>query len=505
LSRSHQFITAALFVAMIVFHLWSLMRFPAPFVDEAWSAARAWAFIQTGHAFGSLDKGVLDRFEGYWTFFPWLPTAIQSVGMRLFATPELLSIRLVSLAFGLALLGAVYSMARDWGGPALGGLSVFLVSVSWTFLYSAHLARFDIMVAALGFVAIALYLHNRTGFWASGLAGLCAGLAFEIHPHGMIYAPALAVLYWWHWRGALFRRPQFWGFVTGVSLGLAFYAALHILPYPQTFVAINQLALSATHTPPILTLDARVIAQAIVDSGGMFLAVYQPLIPLILWAAVVLARRRTESDKTWLILSAVLVTAHTLLVRNKFLYYAILVTPALVVMVAAFLLDFVRQPWRGRWLDYVSRAAVGGLLIGSIALNLSVHRTDFGAVYRTTQSRINQVIRPGELIIGPQTYWLGLYDHDYYSWEELIYYQRYAPGSTWEDALREFHPDILVVDRFLEYFITDPDEPGDLYQQNLRLPRLAVESFLDRRTDLLTAFDSGYYGRVRVYRIAWDK
>lgn len=29
-------------------HLWSLLRFPAPFFDETWLASRAWGHLQTG-------------------------------------------------------------------------------------------------------------------------------------------------------------------------------------------------------------------------------------------------------------------------------------------------------------------------------------------------------------------------------------------------------------------------------------------------------------------------
>ncbi len=41
----------ALLAAMMTLHVWSLLRFPAPFVDEAWVASRAGAFAQTGRAF----------------------------------------------------------------------------------------------------------------------------------------------------------------------------------------------------------------------------------------------------------------------------------------------------------------------------------------------------------------------------------------------------------------------------------------------------------------------
>ena len=221
-----------LFVAIAGLHTWSLMRFPTPFVDEAWLASRAWGFMQTGRAFGPLDAGVFDRFEGYWTFFPWLSTVIQSLALRFSPAPSLLAVRVVSLLFGGVLLGAVYSIANSLGGRKYGLLSVGLVSLSWPFFYSAHLARTDVIAAALGFMGIAFYFSNRSSRWWMGLlSGLCVALAFEVHPHSAIYGPVLVGLYFLHWRWSMFRQAHFWGFVVGVVIGLAFYAGLHILPY----------------------------------------------------------------------------------------------------------------------------------------------------------------------------------------------------------------------------------------------------------------------------------
>ena len=52
------------FAAVLILHLLTRMRYPAPFVDEAWLLSRAWTFIQTGHQFGGLDSGVGEQFAG---------------------------------------------------------------------------------------------------------------------------------------------------------------------------------------------------------------------------------------------------------------------------------------------------------------------------------------------------------------------------------------------------------------------------------------------------------
>lgn len=494
----------AMFVVISAFHLWSLMRIPPPFVDEAWNAARALGFVNTGHPFGPLDAGVFDRFEGYWTFFPWLAVWIHSLSVRLFG-PTLFAVRIVSLGFALLLLAAIYVIARHLGGKKLALLGVLLVSVSWPFFYSARSGRVDVMAAALGFVSIALYLKNQVDRWWVGLlCGLCISLAFEIHPHSVVLGLALGGLYFWHWRWSMFLKRHFLGFVIGVGIGGVFYAAIHILPYPETYMALSQLAFGPTHTPPLLALDLRVLTQAFQDMGWSLLAAYQPLIPIIIWAYVFLLQRRTAADKTLLVLGSIGVLGGTLLFRNKFLYYLILFSPLLDLMVGALLLDSFRQRWRRWFAGLLSRVLIWGLCAGSVALNLSALQTHYGENYEVVQSRINQVVQPGEVIIGPQTYWLGLRDHEYYSWEGLIYYQRYAPGSDLEDALAEFRPDIFIIDGELDVWIGD--ESGDsTYAQHLRLSRSELEGFLQRQASLVTEFKGGFYGRVRVYRIVWGE
>src|SRR5438874_400733 len=70
---------AALLIVVTGVHLATLLRYPPPFVDEGWNASRAWGLLHTGRAFGTLDAGVFQQYPGYWTFFPWLGTAIHAL------------------------------------------------------------------------------------------------------------------------------------------------------------------------------------------------------------------------------------------------------------------------------------------------------------------------------------------------------------------------------------------------------------------------------------------
>src|SRR5437762_1346400 len=67
------------------------------------------------------------------------------------------------LLFGLALLAIVYRIGRLLYGPRVGLFAALLLAVSGSFLYSAHMARHDVIVAAFGYGAVALYLSNASG------------------------------------------------------------------------------------------------------------------------------------------------------------------------------------------------------------------------------------------------------------------------------------------------------------------------------------------------------
>lgn len=499
-----------LFSVAGIFHLWSLLRYPAVFVDEAWFGARAWNFITTGQAFSSLDSGVFDRFTGYFTYFPWLPVFLQSLAMRLFPQPEIIAIRLVSWLFGMILLGLVYLIGRRLGGQKLGLLSAAMCAYSWPFLYSAHLGRYDIIVSAFGFAAIAIYLYQppQKTFWPSLLAGLLALLAFEIHANGMVYAPVLLLLFFSELRGKTLRSHAFWGFISGAGLGGLFYLERHVLHYPETYLAITKIAFAPTHTPPILTFDPQVILHGFADLQ-IFLWILFWLLPAAVFGLIYLLinaiKGRQDDDVSFCVLVFSLLGFCALLMRIKHSYYGIIVVPALILAAGNYLLKTFK-PWppgKGNPVGYLNRIAWVLVLIAPLHMVLFV-KPNSDQLYQPIKERIVQSIRPGDVIMGPQTYWFGLHEHQYYSWETIIYYQRYAQGSTFADVMNEFHPDIFILDGHTNYFINYSENRNDLYSIYLHVPLQDVETFMTSNATRVDAFSTSLFGMIELYRINWD-
>jgi 4-amino-4-deoxy-L-arabinose transferase-like glycosyltransferase len=483
-------------------------------VDEAWNASRAWAFLDTGRAFGTLDAGVFERYEGYWTLFPWLGTAIHAFFAGLFG-PSLFSVRLASMLFGLLLVAAVYTIACRLVSKRTGLAAAILVSLSYSFFYSSHLARHDIVVAALGYGALALYLLEGDGRMLpirSALAGLAIGLTLDVHFNGLVFSPAVLGLFVvdYGWKAVLNRR--FWAFVAGAGAGVVVYAFMHLIPYPQTYFELASLANGSRLTPPIMSGDPLLLLRSLLDTIIVFSA---PLGLLAVVACVTLAKEQSLESKKLLVIVSLLVVTFASLVRNKMGWYAIIIVPALCLPVAAYLEKLARERLQGIRVHsllatrYSLPAAVRlGLVVGALVAfllpSVAALGEDSSQAYRLASERVKESVTPGSSIIGSQTYWFAVPDHRYLSWDQLVYYQRTVPGSTLEDAFGALRPDYFIADGWLDLFITDDPSRLAGVSDNLLLPKSELNAFLKERAELVASVNTTEFGNVRIYRIAWN-
>ncbi len=512
-------LTAGVVGLIIAVNLFSLLRTPPPFIDEVWFANRAWALATTGLNFGTMDSGVFDNFPGYWTYFPWLPSAFQAIGLRLFGL-DLFGLRAVSLAFGLGLLAAVYLTVARTAGQAAALLAVFLVGLSRAFVYSAHLGRPDIMTAAFGFGAVAAWVAARPGRQLPpGLlaAGFLAGLSVEFHPFGGLYVAVLGGALLVDLVGRPFGAGALVAFGAGVGLGLGVYLGLHVLPYPETYATVNNLvALSAgaVRTPPILTPDYRVWVASVTDMAAQFGSLWNLRIPLVLGGIVLLARSRDPNRRRLLTVCLLLLAGYLGLIRNKNPWYAIMVAPVGDILAAAFIVWAAGPGWK--WLGARARAVFGVpagpmwrgplrfLVLGGLLLVLTVPTltrmvSNPLADYRLVAGRLRELVGPGDVVMGPATYWLGIPETRYISWEQLVYYRRFRGGSP-GDAMTAFGVKYFIVDTYIDKFITDTPRES-VNAQQLTISRSELEGFLARHATVAARIETRTYGVTTVYRV----
>jgi len=508
-------------ILILLLHLWSLLRYPAPSADEAWLTSRAWAFQQTGHPFGPLDAGIADRlYSHYWLTNQWLITAIQSLVLRLAAKPGLLALRVLSLAWGgLLLIASGWSATRLFG-KTVGILSVLLLALSPAFFYSAHQVRYDIMASALAYASVACCLasgppspsgpgtcaasslSDRRRFFGGFLGGLLLALSIETHLNCLIFIPPIVLLFLVEDAQRFWRQPGLGGFVCGGFLGACCYAVIHVLPSPSTFLEQFRLYLGSTHEPPISAGLAEAV-QGLSGIGTLLLVAGSSLVALSILSVPVLVRSKSKAAVKVLGFNAALILAATAAIPNKDGHYAILLAPGLLWLAAFFLVHYSQSAWRGRLSDYLGRAVVWGALAGFVVIAILPLARNGARDLQGAQALISRHIRPGDSVIGPQVYWLGLYDHTYYSWELLFLYPRIYPESDLEDAFAAYRPDVFIIDQSLDILISDSIDPDSRWFQ-YHLPRAELLAFLEGHARLEASFPAAGYGPIRIYRILWD-
>lgn len=488
---------------VLIIHALTLLRYPPPYVDDAVMGNRAWEFLKSGTSFGVLDRGVFDRFEGYSNFWPVIPAAIQSVGFLFSNSPSILALRSISLFFGIILIIFVYLIGKYFGGERLGLVSVLLILITKPFFVSSHLGRMDIMVASMGFAAITLILYYQNKNWLLSLvAGLIAGLAFEVHPYSMIYIFVIEGLLLFDYRKRVIYSSSFWTFNIGVLIGIFVFIYLHILPNPASYFEAMKLADGGIHTPPILTLNCQLLfnsaysAMISISNNNLVF-----LIPLFL-GFINLDLRYSKKQQQLGIIALILIITFILIFNNKIFYYSILISPPLAI-IAGYYIVTIQKRFQNQMLGRYIYLMTWGLMISIAFMSLRVLTVDFWSHYKDVQSEINSHVQANDIVMGNQLFWFELYEKNYHSWEELIFYQRYFPESDLEAALLEFKPDIFVVDQHIAQFISD-SEGTFSYHNALKLPKAHTNALLNKYGDLISEFDGGVYGIVRIYRFNWE-
>lgn len=488
-------------VALIIFHLCTFAILPVPFLDEAWFIARARGFAEHGYPFGMLDSGVFDRLPSYRYFFPYLPTALQAIPFLVSDEPNLVASRLLSLACGFIIVYCVYLISRWASGAYAALLSAALLLSSSFFLFSSHVARIDSEAAAVGMIGLTLILTNQTGtWWRLVVGGFLAGVAVEFHPHAaVITAPALVAAM--TVGGSIRERALslLWTFIGCFLSGLT-YAALHVVPDPDAFLAFQRIAFAPTHTPPILTFNALMILNGIYEAFLSFFnhGIVGPLVCLLLYIgglAVTTGRARTLG-----LLAGVATLSCGVLIRHKFGYYNIYFQPLTLAFAAAVLtsaftgIDEWSLPRRiaGR----IVQGCAGGLCVPIV---IGLPSVFLPAFHNITSGNplpdLSAYIRPDDIVLGNQTYWLAVPNVGYLSPEHLIYYTRWKSGASVTDALRDLRPTVIIQDDHMRNFLTYRDEgcPYICFPDD-GLDRLIASS------DLIAEIPSEAYGELRLYR-----
>ncbi len=206
---------------LLLFHYISLLDYPVPSCDESFYGRSALKFIDAtvaGKRWPAADASFfLFHGRGYWLL---LGIAFSLLGTTLFAA------RMVSLVGLLVLVLATFLIGKLYVNRNVGLWSAGLVGTAWLSLYSGHLARPDMLAAAVGAVSVVWVEHalKNPRWWRFLLLGTLLVLQLEIHPLPVhLVLPILIII------TAYGFRNKFWTPLGATVLGMLTAGAIVLL------------------------------------------------------------------------------------------------------------------------------------------------------------------------------------------------------------------------------------------------------------------------------------
>ena len=225
----------ALYVALAI----GLSLTRAPICDEGWYASPALSLMKTGGMGSPVIEGAGTYLKGIERYTYWvmpLHAVVAAPWYRLFGS-SLVSTRMLSAMAGLAALLCWFFVIRKvTGDRGIALVALFLMAIDSNILILASTGRADMLSAAFGAAALAVYLALRESHlrWALFCGHACAVASGLTNPiGGLVAVPSLILLQFYYDRHRL-RWPQIVPIALPYLIGGAAWSA-YILRDPEFF------------------------------------------------------------------------------------------------------------------------------------------------------------------------------------------------------------------------------------------------------------------------------
>ncbi len=208
--------------------------------NEAWFASPALTLVSKGYMGTTILEDSGTWFEGIDRYTYWVPPLhllLQALWYKLFGF-GLLTLRSISVLSGAAVLLAWYTIvSAPSGNRAAGLLAAGIGAIDPRLLNLAALGRMDMLCAALGSGALAVYLHFREKslIRATLLAHVLAAASCLTHFLGGLYVAGLLIFMLYFDRNRIGKKEIALSLLP-YAVGLAGWGA-YALQAPSLFLA----------------------------------------------------------------------------------------------------------------------------------------------------------------------------------------------------------------------------------------------------------------------------
>ncbi len=489
---------AGIFLALL-FHLATLSNRPPLFVDEAITLSRVEALLATGQTNGEFDDPVLGSGEPIEIYNPKTLYIFYAVPSLFGIAPTITTIRVMTLLAGLVIVVAIGSIASHLQGKTAGLTAMLFCLISPSFMQCAHVARPDVLAAALGFAALSTYL-TRSSIAFSGFASV---LAFSAHQRSIILTvPLVACLALDLLRRQVTAR-QLATWCGGLALGIGVVLWLDILPAYASFIDTQRLVAKAV-PPPLATASLGVLATTVGEFVRLIREIYplsSALLVLLIFRPFRTASRELKTTITALVL--ILITSvfciHGML-QIKSIIFAPSIDLLLALMVFADWSRFTRTLNSG-----MTQKIFLVIILGSAAArNLKDWpRPDCRDRAAEFSQALAQYIQPESTVMGDEHLWLFVHDNPYISWKRLQL-SRSVSELPLESLFQLYRPDYMLVDGGVERLVSDTPM-DDRFLESLRLPAAEFNSVVARWGSTAGEVNLACYGQVKILRFDWNQ
>lgn len=469
-----------------------------PQIDEGMFASPAYNLAFNGH-FGTTvlekEKATLTRIgeRTYWVMPMFLlnaSAAFKTLGF------SLVSMRLVNVFWGIVLLAAVYFIALKLSNDRSTALiALILASCDYMVLETASSARMDMMTAALGFSAIAVYLvfRERNLLLAVVLSQTLIVIDGLTHPNAITAFVALVIVTLWLDRGALNLRMVLAAVTPYIIGGTAFgiWVLQDIEAFKNQFIdnalmggrmsgmssPLGNIVREFTeHYPHAYGLGPHSAGH----SGPIYLKSLI-LIGYIVGIVGSLLISELRHSKTWRLLMVVTLAYFLIMAiidGQKQTTYLIHIVPLYIIMLAG----VIGWIWKHAKLP---RVALVAAILGLVALPaggmlLKIKQNTFGNYYEPMIAHLQQNMGPDDFVMGGSELAFGLgFDANIIADGRYGYYTgkrpRYivsdsATELTWQNSEKFFPEFYEYFPRLLldEYRIAYENAAYKIYERRLR-------------------------------------
>jgi hypothetical protein len=312
---------------------------------------------------GGLGRGLYPFVFGY----PPMPILgglghlawLDVIAVKL-AGPNVVALRLVSLAGAAASIALMYRLVRTLYGHT-AGLMGAVITASMYLMFLTNSSRMDALTFAFvtaGLLAVFRALARDTA-GAHYVAGLIFGLALQAHLDATVTAVACGLPYLFRWiresraAGRVRVPAALLLYTAGFVTGLAIFVICNVLPDPDAFYRTTaQVRVDATswYSTGTSSLAGSFLNPSVIwaKETARYRLLYKalPFVEIAVFATAIIAAavRRTRTDRDLLLIAAGAVLGAAILVNNESPLYFTHVAPALCVLLAPlFARGFSRQ------------------------------------------------------------------------------------------------------------------------------------------------------------------